>query len=260
MDKEFDLVVCDVDGTLLDHSGEIDENVIKFAEMVKKEQIPFTLASGRTYSNLEELITLFDIQLPVIVNNGADVIEGNRSLTKKTIDKGLIEEALWEASKLEMSVYVADSFQEYVFPLDTLREQAFQLILSDSFSLQKILFADGKMNRATGRAALIEQIVQNDQLNIIQYNSQALDIMAAGVDKQRGFQFVKHYLDLKGQTLAIGNANNDIHMIKEATVGVSVSSGQPKLKAVADYVCREDTTRGVCEAVRKFLLERVPLG
>ena len=65
------LIISDVDGTLIDQTEEISQAFNELSEKVKAEKIPFTIASGRCYSELKAFIEYFIIQLPVVVNKVA---------------------------------------------------------------------------------------------------------------------------------------------------------------------------------------------
>lgn len=56
-------------------------------------------------------------------------------------------------------------------------------------------------------------------------------------------------------TIAIGDEQNDIPMIREAHVGVAVKNGIQELKAAADYVTENDNNHdAVAEVIEKFIL------
>lgn len=56
-------------------------------------------------------------------------------------------------------------------------------------------------------------------------------------------------------SLAAGDENNDISMIKAAGTGCAVANARPEVKAAADYVTLADNNQGaVREIIEKFML------
>ena len=49
------LIVCDVDGTLIDHSETVIPELIQIVDQCRKEHIYFSLASGRTKELIEDI-------------------------------------------------------------------------------------------------------------------------------------------------------------------------------------------------------------
>ena len=56
-------------------------------------------------------------------------------------------------------------------------------------------------------------------------------------------------------TIAAGDAPNDLDMIKAAGIGCAMSNGTDEVKAAADYVTeRDNNSGGVAEIIEKFVL------
>jgi hydroxymethylpyrimidine pyrophosphatase-like HAD family hydrolase len=53
-------------------------------------------------------------------------------------------------------------------------------------------------------------------------------------------------------SLALGDGTNDLDMIQNAGVGVSMANGDPSVRAAADYVTESCDDGGFANAVRKF--------
>ncbi len=84
-----------------------------------------------------------------------------------------------------------------------------------------------------------------------------LEMVRHGVSKGAAVQFLCEYLnvDLK-DTVACGDAENDIPMIETAGVGVCMCNGDTKVKEKADYITtRNNNEGGVAEAIQKFILK-----
>ena len=59
------------------------------------------------------------------------------------------------------------------------------------------------------------------------------------------------------QTVAAGDAANDLCMLQTAAVGAAMCNGEEQVKACADYVTERDNDHsGVAEIIEKFVLEQ----
>ena len=69
-------------------------------------------------------------------------------------------------------------------------------------------------------------------------------------------QFLCRHLGISmDQTIAVGDAENDISMIKAAHTGIAMQNASEDVKAAADYVTSTDCDHcGFREAILKFML------
>ncbi len=57
------------------------------------------------------------------------------------------------------------------------------------------------------------------------------------------------------ETMAIGDSENDLAMIKVAGVGVAMENAEEIIKQAADYVTRSNEDNGVAYAIEQFILD-----
>ena len=81
-----------------------------------------------------------------------------------------------------------------------------------------------------------------------------LELVPAGINKGNALRMLCSRLGVPvSRSVAAGDAENDLQMIKAAGIGVSMANGDPILKANADYVTELDNNHdGVAEILRKF--------
>lgn len=85
-------------------------------------------------------------------------------------------------------------------------------------------------------------------------NKGAVMALPAGVDKALGLAAALQKLDIPAaQTVAIGDAENDEHLLDFAGIGVATANALPELKARADFVTRGDHGYGVQELIEQIL-------
>lgn len=261
---DIKLIVSDIDGTLIDTNEELKEEFHKLKSFVKENNIPFTLATGRCYDEVHDFINEFEVDLPIVVNNGAGAVKDGDFLWETTMKASILRQAIEYADELDMVIVTSDGISNKSYRHnDYIRNQIekfgrYEEIYKpeggewDTANIQKLLIIDplpeGRID------SVLEKLEPyKDMLNIVKYNDRSVDIMPASTNKAEGVLNIARILniDLKN-IMAIGDAKNDIEMINMVGVGVAVSNADPKLKEVADYVCDYPNAGGVLQAIKKF--------
>jgi Cof subfamily protein (haloacid dehalogenase superfamily) len=83
-----------------------------------------------------------------------------------------------------------------------------------------------------------------------------LEIVPLGISKGDAIRFLADYLNIPiANTIAVGDAENDITMLKAAGLGVAMQNATEEIKQIAGYVTELDNNQGgVGEVIRKFML------
>ena len=61
-----------------------------------------------------------------------------------------------------------------------------------------------------------------------------------------------HYMISQSETMAFGDGENDIDMIRFAGIGVAMDNGIPALQKAADYVTDDIDEDGIANALHHF--------
>jgi len=87
-----------------------------------------------------------------------------------------------------------------------------------------------------------------------------LEVVPFGIDKANSLLKLLGALNLPQTSLmAIGDGENDIPMLKVASLSVAMENAPPSVKSVADFVTRSNEDDGVGYAVKKFILDEEKL-
>ena len=99
-------------------------------------------------------------------------------------------------------------------------------------------FADGKINRFFSSNEYLEHV-------------------APGIDKGSAVRFLCEYTGIPlCNTIAAGDAENDISMIRAAHIGCAMRNAEEEVKQAADYITENDNNHdGVAEIIHKFVLK-----
>ncbi|MDQ6925672.1 MAG: HAD-IIB family hydrolase, partial [Candidatus Eremiobacteraeota bacterium] len=82
-----------------------------------------------------------------------------------------------------------------------------------------------------------------------------VEVVDPAVNKGEALAFVaqRHGVALD-ETLAVGDAWNDVPLLDAAAVGVAMGSAPPELRAHADHVVADVAHDGVAEAIERYVL------
>lgn len=85
------------------------------------------------------------------------------------------------------------------------------------------------------------------------WNPYFCDVIPRGSCKSAGIdKMIRHFGILPEETMAFGDGDNDISMIRYCKVGVAMGNASPDVKAAADYVTTDVTDHGIINALRHF--------
>ena len=87
-------------------------------------------------------------------------------------------------------------------------------------------------------------------------SNEYLEHVAPGINKGAAVAFLCEYTGIPlCNTVAAGDAENDISMIKAAHVGCAMKNAEENVKKAADYITENDNNHdGVAEIICKFIL------
>ena len=106
------LIVCDVDGTLIDHSETVIPELIQIVDQCRNEHIYFSLASGRTKELIEDIRLKLHVTEPYIAANGACVFVDDTCVLMKGFCAEPIRDIINDANRAGLTVTCSDAYQE----------------------------------------------------------------------------------------------------------------------------------------------------
>ena len=80
-----------------------------------------------------------------------------------------------------------------------------------------------------------------------------IDIIPAGIGKDLGIREICEYFRLsREETMAFGDGENDIPMLKEAGISIAMSIASEKVREKADYITGSSEEAGITSALEHF--------
>jgi len=258
VDADIKVLFFDIDGTLLSHSiGKVPESTVRALEAARAKGIKTVIASGRSLEDMQKLPIMdlgFDAYLTlngnICLDKDLNMFAGN------PIDQGEMEiiVSIFKAGRIPFALIGENQrYINYVDDVVIQTQESTHGTIPDigEYKGEKIYQCLGFVDTAT-RVKLDNLL---DQCHITSWNETGIDIIAETGGKAAGIQ---KYLDAEGftrsQSMAFGDGENDIAMLKYVGVGVAMGNASDEVKRAADYVTTSVDEEGIENALKHFNL------
>ena len=276
MDRERRRMIffVDLDGTLLNDQKEITPGNRKALQRLQEGGHAAVICTGRALPSALRQAKRLDLAHPgnyIICYNGGQIydIGAEKILYSRDIPMELTRLCFDEAHRFGISVqaydetYVVAEEQSYDLEAYSKQQDLPWKVTEDVTSYlkrntPKVLCLDKRNpERVTAFRAVLEPKVAGE-LDLFLSQSDYLEIVPHGVNK--GFA-VRYLCDALGipvsRSVAAGDAENDLPMIRAAGTGAAMCNGSEPVKSGADYVTQADNNHdGVAEILERFILNR----
>jgi len=259
----IELVAVDLDGTLLDATGELPLSILPVIEELRSREKHFTLVSGRPIIFIQHIAQALAVETAMIAFNGAALFVGDEVIASSPFCMARLRPILEEADRLGATVIYYTAWQAYALRetawvernKSTIRRYTIAVPTEEEWRELEILKIALLYHNDEQRQAAIDSLLEavEDTFSLNRYDSRFCEIMAQGVDKAFGLRRLGDHLAIPlERILAIGDDVNDVTMLREAGIGVAVSNAHDLVKAAADHVTSAPNTDGVIEAIRLY--------
>lgn len=271
--KKIQVIISDIDGTLLTDDGLLDKEVIKLVRQLPKHDVHFTLATGRLHSAITDLATELGIDIPLISMDG--------TLIKSHPEGTILFESFVKEKYVRKAIELANSFllnialchddaiyyteQNSVIPqiMEKFGARYEEVPSYENFcdrTLEVVMASDFKDNLKYVYGRLGFPYTYG--LNRSYFRSQSRDniyyveVRNKGTSKGKGFERLLKYLKVKKNHAAvIGDWYNDLSLFHVGGYKVAVSNAVAEIKKHADYITTRDNNHGGVAEFIEMILE-----
>ena len=262
--KRFDgIMICtDLDGTLIGSGGKISKENLDAIEYFKANGGIFTFITGRVPMTAWYIYDIIRPNAPYGCINGGGVYD-HRS-----------QKYLWSASLPESYRELLECVDRELpgvgiqinteggiyFCKDCPAMKPFHNIIGDAGRVcdfrtfdepvAKIVFADNDEEQIEKLIELLNTHPSADQFDFTRSEKTLYEILPKGISKGTAMIKMAELLGIDPEkTVAIGDYNNDIAMIKAAGLGVAVENAVPELKSVADHITVSNDENAIAKLI-----------
>ncbi len=257
------LIATDIDGTILKHNFEFNQEVKDCIKKLTNDGIKVVLVTGRMHSAADYIAEELGLQTPIVSYQGGLIKHENKILYEKNLDPKYAKEIIkWaKKNKVHLNLYMNDRL--YVEKDDAIirrytgeRLAGFKVKSFEELELcriNKLLaidFEDEK--KVTGWQDYLA--TEYEDLHIVKSTPYFCEICHQHAKKSDAVNFLKEHWGLKREEImTIGDQNNDLELLSAGGIKVAMGNATEELKEVADYVTDTVCNNGFVKAVEKFI-------
>ncbi len=246
----------DIDGTLLSHvSHSVPQSARDALKALRNAGIRCVVATGRQPEALEAL-PVADIPFDAyLMLNGQMILDRDKRLVDSVPMEGPARDYLVRCFReREIPVLIVQEKGMYVNFLNEHVREAHKRISSDVPPVGQ--YQGGEI------CQICVYIKEEDEWKlkdlredclVTRWNQDGLDIVAKGGGKEKGIEKYLKSLGLTpAESIAFGDAENDVGMLKLAGIGVAMGNAGSAAKEAADYITADIDDDGIAKALRHF--------
>ncbi len=216
----YHVLACDYDGTLA-HDGVVDQSTVQALRRLRESGRRLMLVTGRELDDLGRVFPHLDLFERVIAENGALLYA----------PAGRRERLLGEPAPAALVQRLRTAG---VAPL----------------SVGRVIISAWEPHEAEVLGAIRALGLEHQVI----FNKGAVMVLPAGITKATGLAAALQEVGLSAHNaVAVGDAENDLHLLALCECGVAVANALPSLKKQADWVTTADHGAGVRELIDKLL-------
>ena len=258
---EVKLIAIDIDGTLLDNDHQLHPRNEAAIQVAVQEGVQVILATGRMRSSCEWIIDQLGLQTPGIFIQGLHIADSQgRRIYGDWLDTAVLNHFLGFADEYSLS-FVAFADHEIL----TLRRDMYTDLVAKyetpalievedvtAVPIHKLIIFSEPARIQDVRPSLAEHM--RGRADVLITQPEMLEIMPTGTSKGSGLAWLSESIGIPlAETMAIGNAENDIEMLRLAGLSVAVGNAMEAVKEVSTHQVASNNEAGVAEAIERFV-------
>lgn len=260
-------VALDLDGTLIGADLVLRPRVREAVAAARARGVTVTIVTGRMFAATRPFVQALHLAGPVVCYQGAAIFDAVTGATIRQIpvQPDVTRDVLGWAHEHDVHAQCYADDTLYVERIDRFSERYTALARVEPVVVPSLraAFAD----RPTIKIVLVDDPGPSEQhlrdvgallgarAYLTRSNPDFVEVIDPHVDKGEALRFIAARLGVSlDETLAVGDAWNDVPLLEAAAIGVAMGSGPPELLARADAVVGDVAHDGVAEALERYVL------
>lgn len=262
----YKLVAVDLDGTLLTGDGAVTPRTRAAIQAIRQQGVHFVVSTGRPLQGMEWIVDIIGADAPLILFNGALVLSrvGGHTVFARNL-RANDARAIWRVSNMRDITTVfwcggklytnrKDEFSSAYSEISGVEPSVTDAI--DEYAeagIVKFVWLDEPARILTAQ----EQISGTLPTSTVFHTSRPWFLEFVDREVSKGLSLAKlgEYLNIgPDETMAIGDGENDLSMIRYAGCGVVVENASEPIRKEADFITRSNEDDGVAYAIEELIL------
>lgn len=272
------LIALDLDGTLFNSQSQISAHNIDTIKKANEAGATVVISTGRPYSGLPfEQLKSSGIRFAITTNGSAIYeIESGKCLFEEAMDEEIILPILdfLLTKDIHMDAFIGGkgytpvqciaagqklanppALKHYILNTRVRVDNLPLFIHENHLKVQKMtlnFYPEGGIFK--DREEVRKYLESNPAVTTVSGGYNNLEFTRADVNKGVGLQKMAQLLDIPvAQTMAVGDTENDLAIIRAAGFGVAMGNATAAVKSAADYITTSNDEDGVATAIAHFL-------
>lgn len=271
----IELVISDVDGTILNSKHEITTELIDCVKQAKQCGVAFVLASARSPQGMRPIADALGIpQNPIACYNGALIVSENKSGEMKTLfsrtlpteeAKIAVDVVKEQFPTISISLYsgtdwYVDHFDKWakiesgitgIKPI--VKNLSLLLLIQEEIAVHKLLLI-GESKEVVELSSYLKKLNLSN-CSFYRSKDNYLEITHSEVSKESALKELANFFDLSlNKVMAIGDNYNDVPMLKLAGIGVAMGNSPLEVKENSRYITATNDQNGVAKALEDLIV------
>lgn len=243
------MLCTDLDGTLLQSDHTVSRDNLDAISYFQREGGLFTFVTGRMPYFAEDVYETVTPNAPVACCNGGVIYDfrTREYVWKMELSKKARELVMQVIRQVEGVGLQINTFERVYFCQENSAMEWFRDITGmpnlvrdyDAVSepIAKIVFGDEDEDHINAVMRILNSHPLAEQFDFIRSEYRLYEILPKGVSKGKGLEKLAEHLNVDmRKTIAVGDYNNDVPMIRAAGVGIAVANAVDEAKASADHI------------------------
>ncbi|KAK2453159.1 endoribonuclease YBEY, chloroplastic [Trifolium repens] len=272
---KFNYIFCDMDGTLLNSKSQISTSTAKALKEASARGVKIVIATGKARPAVIDIFKMVDLAgkdgivsefSPGVFLQGLLVYgRQGQEIYRSSLDPNVCREACLYSleSKVPLIAFcegrcltlfndpLVDSLHTiYHEPKAEIMPSVEHLLASAD--IQKMIFLGTAQSVADTLRPYWSDATKG-RATVVQAVPDMLEIVPLGTCKGNGVKVLLDHLEVTpDEIMAIGDGENDVEMLQLASLGVALSNGSKKTKAVANVIGLSNDEDGVADAIYRY--------
>lgn len=280
MNKKIHLAAIDIDGTLFNNHSQISEKNQSQIRRCVENGVEIVISTGRPYAGLPvELLASLGVRYAITANGaGIYALPDKRCIYESCMSAEFVCKILpkLQEKEIHLDAFIdgdgysqhscaaridrldmPESNRAYIKATRTFTDDLAVYIRKNQLAVQKMLvnfypLPDGTLPH---REEVKELLASYPEITFLSGGYHNLEFTKAGTTKGSGLLFLCKYLGISpDETMAIGDTQNDLDILRTAAIGVAMGNASDEVKKASDYVTLSNLEDGVAHALEHFIL------
>lgn len=272
---KFSHIFCDMDGTLLNSKSQISTTTVNALKEASSRGVKIVIATGKARPAVIDIFKMVDLAgkdgivsefSPGIFLQGLLVYgRQGQEIFRSNLDPNICREACLYSLEHKVPLIafcegrcltlfhdpLVDSLHTiYHEPKAEVMPSVEHLLASAD--IQKMLFLD-TAERVADTLRPYWSDATKGCATVVQAVPDMLEIVPLGTSKGSGVKMLLDHLGVTAkEIMAIGDGENDVEMLELASLGIALSNGSEKTKAVANVIGLSNDEDGAADAIYRY--------